>query len=397
VVALNAPELDIDLFRDEVLTDPYPVYARMRAKAPVVWLPANDFYAVVSYAEARAALLDHDALVSGRGVGFNDDFNRVRSGSIIASDAPRHDVLRSVLSERLGPRALRDVEKMIKARAESLVADAVERGSFDAIKDFAEVFPVEVVGELIGVPADKRHQLLRWANGGFNAFGPAGNERTSAGLAAIGEQFNYIRTIATRDQMIPGSMGAAVYDAADAGTISADDCLPLLSAYLTAGMDTTVNAIGAMVQLLAHNPEQWSELQDHPELSPSVVNEVLRIEAPAQFFGRVAARDVEIGGYLIPEGARLAIVYASANRDERQYPDPDSFDIRRNPAGHLTFGAGIHACAGQYLAKLELRAMLDEMIKQVGEITVGEPVRKINNVLRGLSQLPAAFQQARTE
>lgn len=384
----TAPEVDVDLFDDAVLADPYPVYARLRDAGPVVWLPKHGFYAVVQYAEARAALMDHDRLISGRGVGFNEDFNRVRSGSIIASDPPRHDILRAVLGERLGPRALREIEGMIKDRASALVADAIARGSLDAVTEFAEVFPVQVVGHLIGIPEDKRGELLRWANGAFNAFGPAGNPRTVSGLSAIAEQFEYIRTIATREQLRPGSMGAAVYEAADAGAISAQDCLPLLSAYLTAGMDTTVNALSAMIHLLGRDPDQWRKLKAHPELVGSVVNEVLRIEAPAQLFGRVAAERVEIGNVLIEEGQRVAIVYASANRDERQYPDPDRFDIHRNPAGHLTFGAGLHACAGQYLAKRELRAMLEALIVQVDEITVGEPLRKVNNVLRGLAQLP---------
>jgi cytochrome P450 len=391
MVAQTVPELDVDLFDDTTLSDPYAVYAELRGLGPVVWLPRHDFYAVVRYAEARAVLMDHERFVSGRGVGFNEAFNEVRSGSIIASDPPRHDILRSVLGERLGPRALKDVERTIRSRAAELVGDAVQRGSFDAVTEFAEIFPVQVVGELIGIPADKRSQLLQWANGAFNAFGPAGTERTEAGLAAIAEQFQYIRTVATRDQLIPGSMGAAVYEAADAGLISATDSLPLLSAYLTAGMDTTVNALAAMVQLLGNDPAQWRELQGSPELAPSVVNEVLRIEAPAQLFGRVTASEVEIGGVRIGAGQRVAVVYASANRDERQYPDPDRFDIRRNPAGHLTFGAGLHACAGQFLAKLELRAMLDAMIEQVDTITVGEPVRKLNNVLRGMRALPTGF------
>ncbi|MGW4370973.1 cytochrome P450 [Nocardia takedensis] len=388
------PELDIDLFDDEVLLDPYPVYARMRELGPVIRLPKNDFCAVVRYAEARAVLMDHEHFVSGRGVGFNDDFNRVRSGSLIASDPPRHDLLRSVLNERLGPRALREVEALIAQRAAALVAAALARGSFDAVTELAEVFPVQVVGELIGIPAGKRGELLRWANGAFNAFGPPDRERTISGLGAIAEQFDYIRTIATRDQLLPGSMGAALYAAADAGTISADDCLPLLSAYLTAGMDTTVNALAAMIDLFGRHPDKWRELRRNPELAPAVVNEVLRLESPAQLFGRVAAATTDIGGVRIDEGTRLAVLFASANRDERQYPDPDRFDIRRNPAGHLTFGAGLHACAGQYLAKLELRAMLNAMIETVDTIAVGTPVRKLNNVLRGLAELPTTFRPA---
>nr|BAA23268.1 hypothetical protein [Nocardioides sp.] len=390
-----APESDVDLFAGEVLADPYPIYAALRSLGPVVWLPRHGFYVVVRYAEAREVLNDHERFVSGRGVGFNQQFNDVRSGSIIASDPPRHDILRSVLNERLGPRALKDTEVMIRSRASDLVAEMAQRRSFDAVKDFAEVFPVQVVGELIGLPEGSRGRLLQWANGAFNAFGPSG-ERTAAGLEAIAEQFDYIRTVANREQLMPDSMGAAVYQAADEGIISEDDCLPLLSAYLTAGMDTTVNALSAMLLLLSTDPDQWQELRSSPSLAPSVVNEVLRIEAPAQLFSRVTATRVDLAGTRIEAGERVAVIYASANRDEKKYPDPDRFDIRRNPAGHLAFGSGLHVCAGQFLAKTELRAVLDALIEQIETMTVGEPVRKINNVLRGLSSLPATFVPVQT-
>lgn len=390
MVSVTVPECDVDLFAEEVLRDPYPTYARMRATGPVVRVPRYDFLAVSRYAEVRAVLLDAERFVSGRGVGFNAGFNEVRSSSVIASDEPRHGMLRSVLEPRLGPRALRDVERTIRSRAAQLVAEVARRDSFDAVTEFAEVFPVQVVGELIGLPEDRRSQLLLWANGAFNAFGPP-NERTEAGLTAIGEQFEYIRTVATREQLAPGSMGAAVYEAADAGLIPEEYCLHLLSAYLTAGMDTTVNALGAMISLLGNHPEAWRELQAEPQLAPSAINEVFRIEAPAQLFSRVAAERVELAGVPIEGGQRVAVLYASANRDERQYPDPDRFDVRRNPAGHLTFGIGPHACAGQALARIELRAVLDALLDQVDTIAVGEPVRKINNVLRGLSSLPTSF------
>ena len=384
------PESDIDLFSDEVLRDPYPTYAQLRATGPVVRMTRHDFVAVTRYAEVRQVLGDHERFVSGRGVGFNDGFNQVRSSSIIASDPPRHTMLRSVVGDRLGPRALKDAEVLIRARAGELVAEVSHGREFDAVRDFAEIFPVQVVGELIGLPEDSRGHLLRWANGAFNAFGPPG-ERTSAGLQDIADQFQYIRTVATRDRLAPGSMGAAVYEAADAGLIPEDYCLHLLSAYLTAGMDTTVNALAAMIHLLGTNPDQWRTVREEPALAASAVNEVLRIESPAQLFARVAAEPVELAGSRIEAGSRLAAMYASANRDERQYPDPDRFDVRRNPAGHLAFGAGLHACAGQALARIELKAVLDSLIQRVGTITVGEPIRKVNNVLRGVRSLPATF------
>jgi cytochrome P450 len=390
MTAPTIPDCDVDLFDDEILRDPYPTYAELRRLGAVVRMRKHGFLAVARYADVRSVLNDQEHFVSGKGVGFNEEFNHVRASSIIASDEPRHGMLRDVLGERLGPRALRGVEQLIKQRAGELVAEAVHTESFDAVKDFGEIFPVQVVGELIGLPSDKRQHLLRWANGAFNAFGPPG-ERTSSGLADIAEQFDYIRTVATREQLTPGSMGAAVYEAAERGLIPEEYCLPLLSAYLTAGMDTTVNALTSMVWLLGTHPESWRELREYPALAPSVVNEVLRLESPAQLFSRVAVEGAEVAGVPVEAGQRVAVLYASGNRDENQYRDPDRFDIRRNPAGHLAFGSGPHVCAGQHLAKIELRAMLDALIAQVDEITVGEPVRKINNTLRGLISLPASF------
>jgi cytochrome P450 len=156
-------------------------------------------------------------------------------------------------------------------------------------------------------------------------------------------------------------------------------------------MDTTVNALASMIWLLGTHPESWTDLRAHAELAPSVVNEVLRIESPAQLFSRIAAEGAQVDGVPIDAGERVAVIYASGNRDENQYPDPDRFDIRRNPAGHLAFGSGPHVCAGQHLAKIELRAVLEALIDQVDGIAVGEPVRKHNNVLRGLVGLPASF------
>ncbi|MBS1695935.1 MAG: cytochrome P450 [Actinobacteria bacterium] len=389
----SIPDFDVDIFADDVLLDPYPTYARMRELGPVVRVTAHGFLAVSRYADVRSVLLDHERFVSGEGVGFNDGFNTVRKSSVIASDPPRHGTLRGVLQDRLGPRAIRDIQHVIAPRADKLVDEMLARDSFDAVTDFAQIFPVEVVGELIGIPAEARTELLRWANGAFNAFGPP-SERTSAGLDDIADQFEFIRTVAARGNLAPGSMGAAVYEAADAGIIPEEYCLHLLSAYLTAGMDTTVNAMGAMLWLLGTHPDQWDELRSLPHRAAAAVNEVLRIESPAQLFSRVAAVDADIAGVPIAAGERVAVLYASGNRDERQYANPDHFDIHRNPAGHLAFGTGLHACAGQILARIELQTVLDAMIGKVETIEVGEPVRKLNNVLRGFATVPAAFGSA---
>lgn len=391
-MSVSIPESDVDLFSDDFLADPYPQYARMRAQGPVVRMLKHGVLAVTTYAAAREVLRDHQTFVSGQGVGFNPSINQIRASSVIGSDPPRHGVLRSVLTERLGPRALRGIEDTTASKAVELVKQICEQPEVDAVTGFAEIFPVDIVGELVGLPRDARGELLTWANGAFNAFGEI-SERTRAGLEAIEEQFDYVRRVAVRERLTPGSMGAAVYEAADRGVIPEEYCAHLLSAYLTAGMDTTVNAIGALVLLFGSHPEQWHELRKVPAPVPlgSVISEVLRLASPVQVFSRVAIKDAEIAGRSVSAGERVAVLYGCANRDETQYPDPDRFDMYRNPAAHLAFGSGIHACAGQALALIELRSILQALRRHVDEIRVGEPVFKVNNVLRGLAHLPATF------
>lgn len=381
------PVSGLDLFSDEVLTDPYAAYAELRAAGPAVWLPAVGAWALPRYAEVREALRDHPTFSSAQGVGFNDEVNRIRSSSVIASDPPRHDVLRNVLAARLAPRALRRLRADIERQADELVEEVVARGSFDAVRDLAQRFPLQVVVGLIGLPREGSEQVLDWADGAFNAFGPR-NERALTGLGKLQDQLTYLATVATRDRLTPGSMGAAVYEAADRGDIDADTCLPLMSAYLTAGMDTTINAISAALWLFSEHPDQWAHVRQEPALISSAFEEVVRFESPVQAFARVTTTGHDTGGVVIPAGARVAVLYGSANRDERRWSQPDRFDVTRNPVDHVGFGYGLHGCAGQGLARIEAQAVLAALVRRVGRLESGEPQRRLNNVIRGLSSLP---------
>lgn len=385
----DIPQFDVDLFSDEILLDPYPSYARFRAAGPVVWLPATGAYALSRYRDVRAGLGDHDTFISGRGIGLSDEGNATRKGVIIASDNPLHDQLRAVLSERLSPKAMHALRAEIEQKADAFVADVVARRSFDAVTDLAQAFPLTIVSDLIGLPAADRLRLLEWADAGFNLWGPR-NERNIRSLSKWAGLMEYITTQATREKLTPGSMGAAIYEAADRGMISYEQCPQLFVSYLVAGVDTTINAIGNAVWLFAQSPDQWDLLRNEPALIPSAFEEVLRIDAPLQLVRRYNVRDVEIDGSTIPAGSNVIMMYASANRDERKWTDPERFDIRRNPVDHLAFGYGLHGCAGQALARLEAHAILKGLMKRVVRFETGTPVRHLNNVMRGLEHLPVA-------
>jgi cytochrome P450 len=388
-----AVRTNIDLFADDVLLNPYGVYREMRDSGPLLYLERHDVWAVPRYCDVRAALGAPEILISGKGVGLNDEMNTSSIGTIIATDPPRHAVLRSVLADRLSPRAVKSLEQTIEAQADALVADLVQRGTFDAVDDLARKFPVSVVMDLIGLPEEGRDVMLDWADASWNVFGPM-NERTITSIPRRREMRDYLLRVATRDRLTPGSMGLAVYEAADRGTIGYESCIPLLAAYTVAGMDTTINALGHAVWLFARHPEQWDLVRSGSVRIPSVFNEILRYEPPVQLFARYAEDDYPVAGAVIPRGSRVVLVFGSANRDERRWDDPDRFDVKRDATAHLSFGYGIHYCVGAGLAKLEALAVLTALAKRVRRFHAGEPERRLNNVLRGLNRLPVTIEPA---
>jgi cytochrome P450 len=388
---VTVTSLDIDLFSDAALLDPWPLYQRIRDAGPVVYLSRHEVWAMGRYAPVRAALRDWETYSSAQGIALNPIANATTEGRLLTSDPPEHDKLRSVLARRLLPRQLRDVRQIVAQRAEELVEGLVTRGEFDAVPDLAQALPIGIVLDLIGLPQDGRDEVLRWADGAFSASGPEG-PRTSEGLALLKEQFNYLVTRATRDKLTPGSMGWAIYEAADEGKIDAKSCLPLMSAYLTAGLDTTVNAIGNAVYYFSRNPDQWQLVRQSPEIAANAFNEVLRIESPVQFFTRVTTSDVDVEGVRLPTGARVMMMYASANRDERRWDDPTTFDVTRNAAEHVAFGYGVHGCAGQALARIEGQAILESLAKRVSRFEVSAPERRINQLIRGFKSLPTVVE-----
>lgn len=382
---IEVPHSDVDLFADDVLEDPYPAYRRLREQGGAVYLDALDAWALPRYDDIRAALGDWQTFSSVH-VALNGAVNEMLEGTVLAADPPEHDRLRAVLSDRLGPRAIRHLQTDIEARALVLVDDVLANESFDAVRDLATVFPFSVVFDLIGLPEVARPNMLRWADATFEVCGPM-NERTQLGLPILAELFEWVSTLAATD-LKEGSMGRAVFEAADAGRIQPESCIPLIAAYTSAGLDTTINAIANSIHLFATHPAEWDRVCADPALLGSAFNEVLRYDAPVQVFGRMTTKDTTIDGVPVPAGAQLLMLYGSGNRDKRHYPDPDRFDASRDPADHLTFGYGTHGCAGQALAKIEAHAVLRALASRVRRFEVGEPVRHLNNTVRGLSSLP---------
>ncbi len=375
----------IDIWSDEVLGDPYPAFTELREQAAAVFLEARDVWVLTRYDAIREALSDWESFSSTR-VAFNPQMNEVLTGTTLASDPPLHTSLRATLSENLTPRALRGLKVQIDEKADRIVAELVDRGSFDGVEDLARELPLQVVLDLIGVQGEVREKILGWGAAAFNLLGPM-NERAQASFPLAGELFEWTHGM-EGDKLAEGSIGRAIFDAGERGDIPKELCGHIIHQYLAAGMDTTIGSIANAIRLLGEHPDQFARLKADPSLIPAAFNETLRYEALLHAQGRGTTRDVEVDGAVIPAGSQVGVLLYAGNRDPRHYEDPDEFRIERNPMDHLSFGYGIHGCAGQGLAKLEAHAVLEALSRRVEAYSVGEPTVKLNNSSRGLDTLP---------
>lgn len=372
---------EIDLFSDEPLgVNDDAVFAQLRELAPVVYLPKNDAYAITRYDDVRDALANTDVF-SSSGVAFNPQMNEVLKGTSLAADPPEHGKLRAVLTDNLSPRALRPLRTVINDKADEMVRDLFSRETFDGMADLAVAFPVSIVLDLIGVQGDLREKILPWGEAAFNLLGPM-NQRAQDSFPTAGELFTWTHEEMRGVDLAEGSIGRAIWEAAERGEISHESFGYIVHQILAAGMDTTITTIGNCLVLLGENPEQYAKLREDPTLASSAMAEVIRLRTPAPVFGRKALADVEVAGTLIPAGSQVALCYGSANMDPRKFDDPETFDVTRNPVDHLGFGYGVHGCAGQGLAKLEIQALLLAMTQHVESFAIGEVAARLNNFTR---------------
>lgn len=386
------PTLAIDPFATDFLRDPYPRFHALREAGPVVWLPAHGVHAVARYAEAKAVLADHQTFISGAGVGLKD--LRREPGHVLARgltlqiDPPEHTRGRVVLGRTMSLPVAKRLREDFAAEAEALVGRLVTRRRIDAIPDLAEAYPLKVFPDAVGIGEAGREHLLAWSTLVFNAFGPE-NSLVAASRGPGQRALEWVMANCRREAVAPGGLAAMIYAAVDRGELTEEEAPFLVRPFLTAGIDTTVSGLGNMLLGFATHPEQWARLRADPKLARPAFEEALRWESPVQAFFRTAARDTEIAGQPIPADAKVLVFMASANRDPRQWHDPEAFDITRDTRGHLAFGTGIHLCVGQMIARLEAELILEALLRRVAEIRpAGAPRRKLNNTMRALESLP---------
>jgi len=265
---------------------------------------------------------------------------------------------------------------------------------FPAVTQLAEVYPLKVFGDAVGVPEEGRENLLPYANMVFNAFGPR-NQLFEAAMAKAQAVQPWITASCRREALRPGGIGAQIWEAVDAGKIPEEWAPLLVRSLLSAGLDTTVNGLAAAIYALASHPDQWNLLRQDPSLVKLAFEETVRWESPVQTFFRTTTREVEVSGRRIPAGEKVLLFLGAANRDPRRWTNPDSFDIRRNASGHVGFGMGIHRCVGQTVARVEAEIVLTALAQRVEQIEItGQPQRRPNNTLRAWGSLPVTVHPA---
>src|SRR5579862_486460 len=393
----SVPHLDVDPFAIDFFDNPFPAQEALREAGSVVYLDKWSVYGVARYAEVHAVLNDPVTFCSSRGVGLSD-FKKEKPwrppSLILEADPPAHSRTRAVLSKVLSPAVMKQIRGRFAAAAEAKLDELLQRRTIDAIPDLAEAYPLSVFPDAMGLRQEGREHLLAYAGVVFNAFGPP-NELRQAAIERSAPHQAYVAEQCQRSNLAPGGFGACVHAFSDTGEITADEAPLLVRSLLSAGLDTTVNGLGAAIYCLARFPDQMAKLRADPSLARNAFEEAVRFESPVQTFFRTTTREVEIDGHLIGEGEKVLMFLGAANRDPRRWDEPDRYDITRKTSGHVGFGSGIHMCVGQLVARLEGEVVLAALARRGASIEINGPVkRRYNNTLRGLESLPIIIKAA---
>jgi len=400
MAAASLAPLEFDPYAYQVHEDPYPVYARLRAEAPAYRNEALGFWALSRHADVLAGFRDWQHFSNRNGVSLDLDAfhaDAETTMSFLAMDPPRHDRLRALVSRGFTPRRVASIEPHIRALSVRYLEAFADSGSCDFIRDFAGKLPMDVVSEMLGVPAADRATLRGWADlvvhreEGVQGLPPAAAQSALRMLHYFTEMLAERRAGAPRG---PDDLTSALIAAeAEGDRLSDREIIGFLFLMVVAGNETTTKLLGNALYWLWRNPAQRDRLRADPGLVPRWVEETLRYDNSTQALARVVASDLELHDQKLREGDRVVLLVGSANRDERVFPEPDRFDLARDTSASLAFGQGVHFCLGASLARLEGRVALEELWKRIPdyEIDPAGLVRVHSVNVRGFAALPIGF------
>ncbi len=372
--------MELNPFSYEFHADPYPTYRWLREHAPLYYNPSLDFWALSRYRDVLAATRDWATYTSSQGT----TVERVDPGMfdvtpiMIFMDPPRHDRLRRLVSHAFTPRRIGALEPFIRATAVRLLDRLVAQGGGDFVTECATPLPMEVIFTLLGVPEADRRQVRDWMDTALE------RDRDTPVLPARAVEamannmrywFGLIGDLRARpnDGLISSLLTVEIEDDRGGMTRLTDGEIAGFCALLgAAGNETVTKLLASAVVLFAGHPAEYATVCADPSAIPDAVEEVLRFTPPSQYQGRVTTREVEWYGQRVPAGARILLLTGAANRDEREFPDPDRFDVHRRPETHIGLGQGIHFCLGASLARLESRVALEEFARRFPRYAVDE-------------------------
>jgi len=356
------------LFSEDARRDPYPIYHEIRRNQPVRHDPRTDFWMVFDYEGVKRVLTDH--------VSFSSDLassaNQPTPPWMIFLDPPRHTKLRALIMRAFTPSVVANLEPRIRALSIELLEPGLRRGEMDFAGEFAIPLPLKVIAEMIGIPADEWPRFRRWSDVILTL-----SETVSGSAAGVAAGTAFRATTAEMAEYLPALMedrrrspkddllSNLVHAEVDGERLTATEIVAFVQLLLVAGNETTTNLLNNAAISLMENPDQLTLLLAQPSLVTSAIEEVLRHRSPLQFMFRGTRLEVQLPGGNIPAGKRVLAMIGSANRDPRQFFEPDRFDIARQANPHLAFGHGIHFCLGAPLARLESRIALTEFLSRV--------------------------------
>jgi cytochrome P450 len=398
-----------DLLAPDVVEDPYTYFGRLREEDPVHWNPLYETWVITRYDDVVWSLRRPEFFSSEvflrdptrpyppileEDEGLYDFNKRYLSHWFIRRDPPDHTRMRRIPHLQFSPKYIEQrFRRMVQDILTDLIRDVEAQGQMDVIQDFAAPLPILVIAEWLGFPKEDREFLRQSSRGVLSVDEAAAdrNERTAKALLTLKEYINPLideRMAHPRDDLL-SMMGAGERE----GTMSRDEVIGNLILLLIAGHQTTINLIGNGTLALMRHPDQWERLRRDPSLIVKATEELLRYDGPVKRAPRIAAEDFELGGKTIRRSERVLIVLSSANRDPRQYSEPDTLDITRYPNPHVAFGGGIHHCLGANLARLEGQEALKALVQRFPPFRLGTEKLAYQPLLnlRALAGLPVAW------
>jgi cytochrome P450 len=393
-MAPTTPVSHEDIFSREAVRNARAVDDALREMGPVVKLARENITMVARHEHVSEGLKDWQTF-SSRSRPWHDP-NSVRPEILLVDDPPRHTAVRTVIASALSPKALAKMATAFSADADALLREVKKHSgeTIDAVAAISRPFVYKVLPDLLGVPKAGRENMTAFGHMVWATLGPQ-NELFHEAMENVGPVIRWVEQCCERENLEPEGLGMQMFLAADRGAITQDEAKLLVGILLSAAADTTVMTVSTAMRAFSLFPDQYLALRREPSLARSAFEESLRWDSPSRMAGRIATRDVEIDGHVIPQGERCGLMFAAANRDPRKWVDPDRFDLRRDLRGNLGWGYGIHACVGRTLALLEAEALLGALIRHIERFEpAGEPEPWMTTIGHGPAELPVRVHAA---